>query len=126
MRPRDRVSRCVFERRREPGAHFARRAVARDTILANTRGGVTMPATIETLVVLMMENRSFDHMLGFTKSDAYKIDGLDGGEINHDSTGEPVRVDNSAAYTDDLATDPSHDFEAVMEQMFGVRSPWPR
>jgi phospholipase C len=82
-----------------------------------------MPASIETLIVLMMENRSFDHMLGFTKSPTYAIDGLDGGELNHDSTGEPVKVDTSAAYTGDLATDPSHDFEDVMEQMFGVRSP---
>jgi len=29
-----------------------------------------MPATIKHLVVLMMENRSFDHMLGFMQSPA--------------------------------------------------------
>jgi phospholipase C len=82
-----------------------------------------MPAKIETLIVLMMENRSFDHMLGFTQAPDYPIDGLTGGELNHDSTGEPVKVDNSAAYSGDLNIDPSHDFEDVMEQMFGVRSP---
>jgi phospholipase C len=84
-----------------------------------------MPAQIETLIVLMMENRSFDHMLGFMKSLAYPIDGLNADEVNHDSTGEPVKVDNSAAYSGDLSTDPSHDFEDVMEQMFGVRAPGP-
>ena len=82
-----------------------------------------MPAKIETLIVLMMENRSFDHMLGFTQAPDYPIDGLTGSELNHDSTGEPVKVDNSAAYSGDLNIDPSHDFEDVMEQMFGVRSP---
>ncbi len=82
-----------------------------------------MPAKIETLVVLMMENRSFDHMLGLMKSDAYPIDGLNGNEVNRDSTGELVKVDNSAAYSGDLGADPSHDFEDVMEQMFGVREP---
>jgi phospholipase C len=84
-----------------------------------------MPARIETLIVLMMENRSFDHLLGFMKSPEYPIDGLDGDELNHDSTGEPVKVDDSANYSGDLSTDPSHDFEDVMEQMFGVRSPGP-
>jgi len=34
--------------------------------------------TIKHLVVLMLENRSFDHMLGFLKSDTYPIDGLNG------------------------------------------------
>lgn len=84
-----------------------------------------MPATIETLVVLMMENRSFDHMLGLMKSTDYPIDGLNGDELNHDSTGEPVKADNTAAYSGDLSNDPSHDFEDVQEQMFGVRAPSP-
>lgn len=81
-----------------------------------------MPAVIKHLVVLMMENRSFDHMLGFMKSPAYGIDGLDGTETNRDSSGEPVVVNKNARYSGDLSADPSHDFEDVMEQMFGVRS----
>lgn len=84
-----------------------------------------MPATIKHLVVLMMENRSFDHMLGFMQSPTYGIDGLDGTQMNRDSSGEPVRVNKDAQYTGDLPKDPSHDFEDVMEQMFGVRSPAP-
>ncbi|MFL6307663.1 MAG: alkaline phosphatase family protein [Candidatus Sulfotelmatobacter sp.] len=82
-----------------------------------------MPATIKHLVVLMMENRSFDHMLGFMQSPTYGIDGLDRTEMNRDSSGEPVRVNKEARYTGDLPNDPSHDFEDVMEQMFGVQSP---
>jgi phospholipase C len=37
------------------------------------------PAGLDNLkhiVVLMMENRSFDHMLGFAQSDTWQIDGL--------------------------------------------------
>ena len=82
-----------------------------------------MPATINHLVVLMMEKCSFDHMLGFMQSPTYVIDGLDGTEMNRDSSGEPVRVNKDARYTGDLPNDPSHDFEDVMEQMFGVQSP---
>ena len=80
-----------------------------------------MAAQIKHLVVLMLENRSFDHMLGFLKSDEYAINGLAGGEMNRDSTGEPIRVSKDAQDSGDLATDPSHDFEDVMEQMFGTR-----
>jgi len=81
-----------------------------------------MPAVIKHLVVLMMENRSFDHMLGFMRSPSYGIDGLNGTEMNRDSSGEPVLVNKGARYSGDLSADPSHDFEDVMEQMFGVRS----
>ena len=82
-----------------------------------------MPATIEHLIVLMMENRSFDHMLGFMKSPSYAIDGLDGTELNRDSSGEPVKVNSNARYSGDLSADPSHDFEDVIEQMYGTRTP---
>src|SRR6202035_2449830 len=82
-----------------------------------------MPAVIKHLVVLMLENRSFDHMLGFMKSPAYGIDGLDGTQLNRDSTGEAVRVNKEARYSGDLPADPSHDFEDVMQQMFGTQTP---
>ena len=84
-----------------------------------------MPAAIKHLVVLMMENRSFDHMLGFMKSPTYGIDGVDGTQLNRDSTGEPVTVNKNAQPTGDLPADPSHDFEDVMEQMFGTQTPQP-
>lgn len=81
-----------------------------------------MAAAIKHLIVLMMENRSFDHMLGFMKSATYGVDGLDGTESNRDSTGEPTRVNKDAQYSGDLSIDPSHDFEDVVEQMFGKRT----
>ena len=75
---------------------------------------------IKHLVVLMMENRSFDHLLGFMKSADYPIEGLDGTESNRDSTGEPVKVSDDAGYSGDLATDPGHHFPDVAIQLYGT------
>lgn len=84
-----------------------------------------MPAQIKHLFVLMMENRSFDHMLGFMKAEDYPINGLDGTESNPDDNGEPVHVSADAQYTGDLTDDPHHHFPDVMEQIFGSPTPAP-
>jgi phospholipase C len=49
---------------------------------------------IKHIVVLMMENRSFDQMLGFlTKNGRLDdVNGLTGGEVNYDPEGEPHQV----------------------------------
>ena len=39
-------------------------------------------AIIHRVVVLMLENRSFDHMLGFMKPQIPGLNGLDGTETN--------------------------------------------
>ena len=75
--------------------------------------------TIQHLVVLMLENRSFDHMLGFMKSAAYPIDGLSGNESNLDPNGTPVTVSRDANYSGDLTVDPGHLFPDVNMQIFG-------
>lgn len=76
---------------------------------------------IKHLVVLMMENRSFDHMLGFLKGPEYAINGLTGEESNPDADGKPVRVTRDAQYAGDLNPDPGHDFIDANEQIFGNR-----
>jgi phospholipase C len=83
-----------------------------------------MPATFQHLVVLMMENRSFDHMLGFLKSPAYAIDGLDGTESNPGvNAGDPsVVVSRDARVVGDLASDPGHGFDNANVQIFGNTS----
>ena len=78
-----------------------------------------MPNRIEHLVVLMMENRSFDHMFGFLRSPDWPIDGLTGAETNPDTNGAPVGVTPNAQYMGDLSPDPGHDFVSVNEQIFG-------
>jgi phospholipase C len=47
---------------------------------------------LKHIVVLMMENRSFDHMLGYLKAKDPRIDGVDGTETNPDTTGALIPV----------------------------------
>ena len=76
------------------------------------------------LVVLMMENRSFDHMLGALKATDVRIDGLDGTQSNKDTTGAVVPVQPLAEFQGQLDPDPDHDFAAVDLQIFdGDSSP---
>lgn len=70
------------------------------------------------LVVLMMENRSFDHMLGSLKAKNDAIDGLTGKESNLDTTGAVVTVQPLAEYQSQLDPDPNHHFAAVNLQIF--------
>ena len=62
------------------------------------------PTRIEHVVVLCLENRSFDHMLGFLGTP----NGLTGKESNLTDPGVPasanIPVSNTAAYTGDLDT----------------------
>ena len=73
---------------------------------------------LKHIVVLMMENRSFDHMLGSLKAVNPKINGLTGTENNLDTTNEPAKVLPQAAYQSQLDPDPDHAFPAVHEQLF--------
>ncbi|MGA8028550.1 MAG: alkaline phosphatase family protein [Bryobacteraceae bacterium] len=80
-------------------------------------------AEIKHIVVLMLENRSFDHLLGWLQTDQYEIDGLDGSQSNLDSAGEPVKATNDANYSGDYDPDVAHDFLDVTEQIFGTQTP---
>jgi phospholipase C len=73
---------------------------------------------LKHIVVLMMENRSFDHMLGGLKALNPAIDGLDGTQSNVDTTGKEVKVKAQAAYQGQLDPDPDHHFEGVDLQLF--------
>jgi phospholipase C len=80
---------------------------------------------LQQVVVLMMENRSFDHMLGGLKGRNPKIDGLTGNESNPDTTGTLVKVQPLAEYQSQLDPDPNHHFAAVNLQIFGDPSNGP-
>lgn len=84
-----------------------------------------MPAQIKHLFVLMMENRSFDHIFGFMKSPEYNIDGLDPAALpcNEDSLERKVYCSQDAQPTGNLAHDPNHHFDDVTEQLYGTRNP---
>lgn len=75
--------------------------------------------TIKHLAVLMLENRSFDHMFGFLKSPDYPINGLNGDEFNLDTNGTKIFVTKDADFSGDLNPDPGHHFPDVTMQVFG-------
>jgi len=74
---------------------------------------------IEHVIVLMLENRSFDHMLGYLPNGH----GLSGDEYNlvdpSDPTSERVHVSNTADYIS--AINPAHDFVSIEKQLYGER-----
>lgn len=75
---------------------------------------------IKTVVVVVMENRSFDHMLGWMKRLNPEINGVTGSEWNPVSTTDPnsakVFFSDGAHFVD---PDPGHSFQAIREQIFG-------
>ncbi|HXU20967.1 MAG TPA: alkaline phosphatase family protein, partial [Verrucomicrobiae bacterium] len=73
---------------------------------------------IKHLVVLMMENRSFDHMFGFLAGPDYPIDGLSGTESNPNSQEQQVPVTDEADFSGELTPDPGHHFPDVNMQIF--------
>ena len=80
-----------------------------------------MPSGLDALnhiVVLMMENRSFDHMLGSLKAVNPQIDGVDGTQYNLDTQGNKVLVQPLAEFQSQLDPDPDHHFPAVDQQIF--------
>jgi phospholipase C len=86
---------------------------------------------IQHVFVLMLENRSFDHMLGFsgiTGTDAAtgapaKIDGLTGSESNT-FNGQPFPISSGAP--DRMPVDPGHEFSNVLLQLCGPGASYPR
>jgi phospholipase C len=79
---------------------------------------------LKHIVVLMMENRSFDHMLGALHAVDPRINGLTGNESNLDTTNEPAKVQPQAQFQSQLDPDPDHHFPAVHKQLyFGTPGP---
>jgi phospholipase C len=86
-----------------------------------------MAAAISHIFVLMLENRAFDHMLGFsgvTGVDAQTgamrpIDGLTGAESNSFG-GETYRVSRPAPPA--MPADPGHEFTDVLLQLTGAKT----
>lgn len=72
---------------------------------------------IEHVVVLMLENRSYDHMLGYLPNGH----GLAGDESNpvdpSDPASERVSVSDTSGYVTTI--DPAHDFVGVEKELFG-------
>jgi len=74
--------------------------------------------SLEHIVVLMMENRSFDHMLGSLTAVDSRIDGITGQLSNPDTTGALITPQPMAQFQGQLDPDPDHSFPAVDLQIF--------
>jgi len=78
---------------------------------------------IKHVVVLMMENRAFDHMLGWLKEDHPTLDGLTGKECNrvdvHNESSTKYCVNKNAA--DRAPDDPCHSFDCTYEEIYGKK-----
>jgi phospholipase C len=91
--------------------------------------------SVEHIVVLVLENRSFDHMLGFLYADSGNVSpltkqpfaGLTGNEFNSDAAGASVPVSALAETTANVyfmpGADPGEGFAATNVQLFGQASP---
>ncbi|XP_010260873.1 PREDICTED: non-specific phospholipase C4-like [Nelumbo nucifera] len=81
------------------------------------------PCPIKTVVVLVQENSSFNHMLGWMKSLNPEIDGVTGQEYNLLSTTDPnsmrIYFGDRSEFVD---PNPGHSFDAIYEPVFSV--PW--
>ncbi|XP_027163196.1 non-specific phospholipase C4-like [Coffea eugenioides] len=81
------------------------------------------PYPIKTVVVLVQENRSFDHMLGWMRTLNPEINGATGTESNPLSTAQTsnnlLLFGDKSVYVD---PDPGHSIQDIFEQIFGV--PW--
>ncbi|MDQ6774299.1 MAG: phosphoesterase [Candidatus Dormibacteraeota bacterium] len=90
-----------------------------------------MCEVIDHVFVLMLENRSFDHMLGWSElsgCDAVTgrpttTDGLTGQETNRLPSGGLVTVSAGADYV--MTVDPGHEFADVLEQLCGPGATYP-
>ena len=77
---------------------------------------------IQNVVVMMLENRAFDHLLGYYGRDVDKrVDGLTGRECNARNLSDPsqgeVCVNDQAK--DVCPYDPNHSFAKTTERIFG-------
>ncbi|MED6163489.1 Non-specific phospholipase C4 [Stylosanthes scabra] len=90
---------------------------------STSSGSKESHSKIKTIVVLVQENRSFDHMLGWMKSLNQEIDGATGSESNPVSTTDPnsnrIQFGDRSVYVD---PDPGHSIQDIYEQIFG--EPW--
>jgi phospholipase C len=90
------------------------------------------PDRIKHVFVLMLENRSFDHMLGFSQLQGVDaltgqpttIVGLDAvSDWNANTDGQPVHVSSPADWT--MPDDPGHEFPDVQAQLCGINGTYP-
>jgi phospholipase C len=80
---------------------------------------------IARFVVLMLENRSFDHLFGYLKAANPKVMGLTGSESNRkdpNSPGDPpIKVSRASSFV--MTFDPGHEYYDGQIQLYGPLKP---
>ena len=89
-----------------------------------------IPASLQKIrrfVVLMLENRSFDHLFGYLKAVNPAIEGVTGNEANYPNPNSPqpppVKVHPATVFV--MSFDPAHEFMDVQMQLYGPSSASP-
>jgi phospholipase C len=76
---------------------------------------------IKRFVVLMLENRSFDHLFGYLKAGDSKVMGLTGSEFNQKDPNAPadpaIKVGRASSFV--MTFDPGHEYYDVQIQLYG-------
>lgn len=94
--------------------------------------GIASSTTIDTVVVLMMENRAFDHILGFLKKIDPRVNGCLPGaegcttpEDPENKTSPRTTVSGGGLYVSE--SDPDHSVHGTTYELFGnnQKPPWP-
>ncbi len=97
--------------------------------MTTSAGAGTGLAGINHVVVLMLENRSFDHLLGYLYADSGNVspsgqpfEGLTGNESNPDANGDPVNVYQITPSTPNAyfmpGADPGEGYQATNDQLW--------
>jgi phospholipase C len=87
-------------------------------------GETEASSKIEHVIVLMLENRSFDHMLGFMKGSNSEINGCTtGSDSLCQSPEDPTNASSPIVYADSSAVyhnaDPTHSISGTTQQVYG-------
>lgn len=88
-------------------------------VLATT----AVQSPIKYIIFLMMENRSFDHLLGHLAKANPNIDGLNGSQYNPLDPSNPRSPHIAINYkaVDGGPDDPCHSFDCITQQIFGFK-----
>jgi phospholipase C len=109
-------------KRRSPAGKIAASATTvKMSTLASPQGlldpAIENLAKIDHIVVLMLENRSFDHLMGYLKLENFDVDGLTIDMANSfQGTSYPVHLMSDTAFA---GKDPCHSGECVVRQLQG-------
>src|ERR1019366_6266401 len=76
---------------------------------------------VKRFVVLMLENRSFDHLIGYLKAVNPKVMGLTGSGFNQKNPNSPadppIKVGRASSFV--MTFDPGHEYYDVKIQLHG-------